>query len=274
MERPYGDMDIKTFKLVADRCIEYGTKQLAFSGFGEPLLNKQVVSFVKYAKEKNPSIKIDITTNAALLNKKLAKQLIAAGLDEVRISFNGWDKSSYEKIMTGLNFEKTIKNIVDLNELADHAPPGFKVLIVPVMMKLNKENDLRKMRKMFERLGLTAIHFKGYYVCHNRSGYFRNEDIIDDKFYFERDIKLYPADKIACLIPFLYDWVDWRGLAHLCCNDIKDKAVLGDLREFSLAEIEEKKKEMIKRGENPLICKKCNLPLLLGEKKGYILRNN
>ena len=114
LERPFGEMDEKTLRLIVDKAAGYGVDTITFSGFGEPLLNKNAPDYVKYVKEKGLKIKTNITTNAGLLSRKLSEKLIQAGLDEIQISFNGWDKDSYERIMRGLKFESITENIKSL----------------------------------------------------------------------------------------------------------------------------------------------------------------
>ena len=65
---------------------------------GEPLLNPELEKMVEYANKQN--IITCISTNAMLLTKERTKNLIAAGVDRVIISFDGATKESYEKIIS------------------------------------------------------------------------------------------------------------------------------------------------------------------------------
>lgn len=57
---------------------------------GEPLLNKNIVNYIKIAKENGH--KVGLTTNATLLSSELSKQLIDSGLDKIIFSVNVFKK--------------------------------------------------------------------------------------------------------------------------------------------------------------------------------------
>ncbi|HTY12900.1 MAG TPA: radical SAM/SPASM domain-containing protein [Candidatus Omnitrophota bacterium] len=272
LERPFGKMKPETLMAIIDKAAEYGIETVTFSGFGEPLLNEYVVDYITYVKKTSPRIRTNITTNAGLLTRDLAKRLADAGLDEIQISFNGWDRESYERTMRGPSFNDVLENIKSLMQIV-RTGRGPRIVILPVMTKVQGEKEIEMIKSLFMGLGMDAGNFSGYYICNNRAGYFMNEDILDDAFYAGSDIKFYPAEKILCRIPFMINWFDWRGYVHLCCNDIKDKALLGDIKTMTFNDIENKKKDIANGGSIPVICRKCNLPFLLGEGQGYWMVN-
>ena len=271
LERPFGEMDIDTFKLVADKAAQYGTKNIALSGFGEPLLNARIADYIKYVKDHYPHINVNITTNAALLKRGLAEELALAGLNEIQISFNGWDKDSYEKLMRGLSFETVMKNLRDLKEITDkYGKPAIR--FIPVLSKVMGKEQFHKMKSLLSGLGYGPESFIGYYICHNRCGYYTDPEVVDQEFYDKHNVKTHPIEQVLCRVPFLFNWVDWQGRAHLCCNDIKDKMILGDLKVLSFKDIEQKKVDLLYSQKVPEICRFCNLPFTMGERAGYVLK--
>jgi molybdenum cofactor biosynthesis enzyme MoaA len=64
---------------------------------GEPLINKNFVDMIKYAKDIGASNRIDTTTNAALLSPKLGREIALAGLDRINISIEGINNEQYKK---------------------------------------------------------------------------------------------------------------------------------------------------------------------------------
>lgn len=96
----------ETFKVLFDKI-----KPLVvdLTGQGEPLLNKELLKIVKYAKLNGAGC--GFNTNTILLNESLCEDLLNAGLDYIGCSFHSTNKKTYEKIMVGANFETALNNI-------------------------------------------------------------------------------------------------------------------------------------------------------------------
>ena len=86
--------------------------RLSFSGFGEPLLTKDIFEYIKYAKEKCPKCIFEIVSNGDVLTKEVLKKLFDSGLDVVRLSlYTGPEQIDYFNKMTqelGLNDKQVI----------------------------------------------------------------------------------------------------------------------------------------------------------------------
>jgi len=52
----------------------------------EPLLEDRLLEMIKYIKEHNPNVFVDITTNGVLLNKNIIYNLFSVGLDNIVIN--------------------------------------------------------------------------------------------------------------------------------------------------------------------------------------------
>jgi len=115
--RPHGVMDQGQFQKSMDEVAKLGCKQIVLTGFGEPLVDKKLEQKVKYAKDLG--MRTYIISNASLLTKKRATGLIEAGLDELRVSYYGMTKESYETVMVGLKFDVTMRNLHGFLELRD-----------------------------------------------------------------------------------------------------------------------------------------------------------
>ena len=70
-----------------DELSEYSFSGLViYSGFVEPLLDKNIYLLIKYAKKKVPNARIEIITNGDVLNKQRLKKLYSSGLDRLQVS--------------------------------------------------------------------------------------------------------------------------------------------------------------------------------------------
>lgn len=107
------DLTFEGFKKLLDG--QKGVYELKIQGMGEPLLNKDIFSMIKYARKKG--IWVRITTNASLLHvNENYKKLIDADPGEIQISIDGTTKETFEGIRRGANFELIKKNCRLIND--------------------------------------------------------------------------------------------------------------------------------------------------------------
>ena len=112
--RPHGIMDQDKYERSIDEVSELGCTQVTLTGFGEPMLDKNLEKKIAYAKSKG--LKTYVITNASLLHAR-GKSLADSGLDELRISFYGMSPESYNEIMQKLDFNRSKKGILEFLEL-------------------------------------------------------------------------------------------------------------------------------------------------------------
>ena len=111
-KQPQGVMDFKTYKKIIDEASNYKVKRILLYLMNEPLMDKDIVSKINYATEKNPNAVIHIVSNGSLLNKKLSMDLINSKLDYIEFSVLANRTETYRKTMH-LDFDKTIKGILN-----------------------------------------------------------------------------------------------------------------------------------------------------------------
>lgn len=126
-----------------------------FTGGGEPLLQPRIVQWV--AEAKSAGCETGILTNALLLSRKMAGELISSGLDWLCVSIDGADKDTYERIREGSNFEKVCDNLAQFSKLRGGAVP--KTMINFVMMSTNA-HQLEDIVRLAARLGVDQVNFK------------------------------------------------------------------------------------------------------------------
>ncbi len=110
-----GVMDFDLYKKIIDDLDEFPQKikVLRLQMQGEPLLTKRFADMVRYAKKKQPSVKVDTTTNAILLTPQLSDVIIDAGLDKMFISLQGMNAEVYKRIAgVDIDFDRLLKNVI------------------------------------------------------------------------------------------------------------------------------------------------------------------
>ena len=87
-------------------------EEIFFGGMGEPLFHPEICRMIAGLPR---SKKISLLTNATMLTPEMSQSLIQAGLAELWISMDGFEKQVYEKIQLGSRFDRIISNIESFN---------------------------------------------------------------------------------------------------------------------------------------------------------------
>ncbi|MHB0870963.1 MAG: radical SAM protein [Chloroflexota bacterium] len=89
--------------------------RLSLFGLGEPLLNPNFVEMLRIAKARGSFV--GLNSNAMLLTERIAQAMVELGQDLLVVSFSGGTRETYERVITGANYERVLGNLRRLNEL-------------------------------------------------------------------------------------------------------------------------------------------------------------
>ena len=210
--RPHGIMDGQKYEKSIDEVVALGCKQVVLTSFGEPLVDKRLEQKVAYAKSKG--LRTYIISNASLLDRKRATGLIKAGLDELRISFYGMRKETYETVMVGLNFEVTMKNLAGFLKIREELGSKRPRLEMSWLVLPENEGDTDAFREYWEPKADAIEIWKPHNFGDGRSYRQRYEDV---------------AMKDTCGRPENGPLqIQWNGEVIPCCYDYNNVIVLGN----------------------------------------------
>jgi MoaA/NifB/PqqE/SkfB family radical SAM enzyme len=113
--RDKGFMSEETFEKIIEN-LQGNKVGLRFSRWGEPTLHKDIVKFFKIAKKEGHIVHLN--TNGQILNEHLINELLAAGLDSIKFSFQGVDERTYQQMRQDSSFKKLIENIKYTHKLS------------------------------------------------------------------------------------------------------------------------------------------------------------
>ncbi|TMC05592.1 MAG: radical SAM protein, partial [Chloroflexi bacterium] len=88
---PEADLDLGRFVAILDQFP--GVERVVLHGVGEPLLARDLPAMVAEANHRGARVLFN--TNALALHRRLAERLVAAGLDELRVSMDAADSRTY-----------------------------------------------------------------------------------------------------------------------------------------------------------------------------------
>lgn len=155
-----------------------GVKSIAFSGEGEPLLHKDIVDLIQWAKKLG--IDVALTTNGVLFTKEKAKQILPY-LSWVKFSVDAANEDTYAKIHRTKkgDFKNLIRNIKDAvkirNENDYDCVIGTQMLeladnvcetkdLIPMMRDIDVDYlVLKPFSDHKKRLGEKDIEYKGMF---------------------------------------------------------------------------------------------------------------
>ncbi|MBN1521366.1 MAG: SPASM domain-containing protein [Candidatus Aureabacteria bacterium] len=248
MTRKIGTMDMSLFGSLIEQAGLLGIKKVHLHNYGEPLLDKELKEKIACAKSKGMHVKI--FTNASLLSDEKAKEVVSAGIDEIKISMDGVTKETFERIRKNLKFDDVTQGIENIIKARKRAKkPGLHLVLVAF-----DENR--------EEISLLKKRWKG-----------RVDSVIVTRYHNwaeENEDKLTLLQKLQRKIPCARLWktvtVLWDGRVALCCLDFDGHMILGDLSRHSLKEIWEgegyqRVRSLHIRGEqdNIPLCRSCTI---------------
>lgn len=140
-------------------------KVIDFTGGGEPLLQPNLIDWV--AEAKSAGCETLILTNGLLLTKRIAQELINAGLDWLCVSMDGATADLYEQIRKGSDFETVCENLRRIAEL--RIGPAPRTMINFVLMHLNF-HQVEEIIRLAARLGVDQVNFKQCDVVRGEHG--------------------------------------------------------------------------------------------------------
>lgn len=232
-----GNIDPDIYKKVVLEIKSMGKlKCLRFYMEGEPLLNKDLIEMIKFAKNNHIAERIELTTNASLLSEEIAKQLIDLQLDYLRISIYSVDQKRHEYVTnSNIDIKKIYSNVKKVWDLKQKTKNTYPFLYVK-MLDAFDEGENKKFLETYKDISDEVMIEKPM----NWNDY-ENRDLIG-AFYGEKgkslDKKqLFTNVREVCPFPFYSCIINCDGTVTICCVDWNKKTIIGDLKKNTFNEI-------------------------------------
>ena len=104
---PPADLSWELFTTIVDQVPNIA--RVVLHGVGEPMLHKDLFRMVRYLKDRGTYVLFN--TNGTLLNPKKFDDLVASGLDELRVSLDAADRESYLKVRGKDYFHRIVRDV-------------------------------------------------------------------------------------------------------------------------------------------------------------------
>ncbi|OGR88463.1 MAG: hypothetical protein A3J74_01260 [Elusimicrobia bacterium RIFCSPHIGHO2_02_FULL_57_9] len=219
--RAHGVMNLELYKKSLDEVAALGARKIVLTGFGEPLVDKTLEDKIRCAKIKN--LNTYIITNASLLTPQRAHSLIKSGLDEMRVSFYGMHRQSYNNVMKKLDFDVTMANLLRFLEMRRELGGKKPRVEISWLIMPETEADTGLFKEFWEPR-VDAIEI---WKPHNFG---------DGRSYRQRHAD--PSLKRGCGRPENGPLqIQWNGEVIPCCYDYNNQIILGNAFEEPVLDI-------------------------------------
>ncbi len=104
---PPADMTWELFTSIVDQLPNL--KRAVLHGVGEPMLVRELPAMIRYLKARN--VHVLFNTNGTLLREKRFRELIDAGLDELRVSLDAADAATYATVRGKPFFDRIVRDV-------------------------------------------------------------------------------------------------------------------------------------------------------------------
>jgi len=225
MKRKVGVMNDEIFYLIAKKLKDENINPLAFilNGFGEPLVDKEIFERVGFLKKEFPESILKFYSNLGLASDDVITSLVASGLDEINISFNGYDKENYEKTMQ-IDYSRTLENLNKLILRKNKSGSKLKIRISMTLVSCNDGDEKKFIKEWSGRVDSVSVNKVHTY----------NNSVKDVSGQNKINYK-----KITYPCKYLWNTLVFgvSGNVFLCCLDYDGEYNFGNIQEKSIAEI-------------------------------------
>ncbi len=201
MDYPLGFMDKQLFHRLVDELSTLGTSTLVPFFRGEPLLHRDCLALLDYAKTKG--FIIQLATNGLLLTEEIGHAFVAMGIDFVSFSVDTTHPVTYKERRRGGSFAKMLQGVDHLRQAREKAGaslPRIQASAVDTgMAPEEKEEFITFWQQRVDQIRI--------YPQHSKDGRFGSLDSQQE----------HPRQ--PCLKPFKETIIYWDGRIAICNHD-------------------------------------------------------
>ena len=273
-----GYMSLKVFRHIMNQFNHY--EFLTLHGLGEPLLNPELESMIRFVHARSPWVRIGFNTNGLLLDAERIKSLGRAGLHEIGVSLDAATQSTFERIRGPHDLSSILDRIKEVVQLPSPRP---RVSIAMVVMEPNA-HEISSFIDLAGDLGVDGVGLCDLshrwrpqegddpMAVRNLETVWREipkaerkaADRSIDFTYTKLDDVLWPGTFIPCFYLWDYPYITWDGKLTPCCAlPYADQFEFGDLTETSFRSLwngdeYRKMRSQLVANEIPDICEGCH----------------
>jgi len=252
-----------------------GLKAVMFAGEGEPLLHPDIARIVTGAKQAG--LDVAITSNASLLSRELAKELLPH-LTFFRASINAGTPQTYARVhrVRENEFGRVLHNLKQAVEFKGNCTIGAQIVVLP-----ENKSEVQILADRLANIGLDYLIVKPYSQHPKSIVRIKSEslpEVVSDRIKViirhqaEVNLRKEKVYKHCLGLPF-WTYIDARGNVWGCSCFLGDERFYyGNINEESFPEIWEgrRRRESLRWVESEMPIEECRKACRLDEINQYL----
>ncbi|MBI4712404.1 MAG: radical SAM protein [Planctomycetes bacterium] len=233
---------------------------------GEPMLNKEIYSMIKYAVQNG--LITSMITNATLLGQGGVIDLLDSELHDLFLSIDGATKETYEHLRQGAKFDNVVNDVRNLMQIKKKRGQYYPRVHMQMVVTKTNVHEISSYKQLAERLGVDRAYVKTLHI--EQRGDEKYVNTILNEYFIEGDHARYQLDKTGKLelkteFHFCPKWenpvITCDGQIVLCCFDIEGQYSFGNIFQEDFKMIWNKQKNKVIRQQakkrSLSICQNC-----------------
>ena len=249
MNRKNGRIDPALLDRLLTEAYALGAREIGFYTTGDPLIHKDLGSFISAAK----GIGFDycyISTNGALASEDRIRHIVDAGLDSIKFSINAGTRETYRMIHGKDDWDAVLHNVKLASALRQEIDRPLQIAITYVVTDQNSQEA-----EAFDRAMRPYVDDIYFSQCGVQGG-----NMLENSGVLVAEAYKYSA---PCSMVFNRAHITCEGYLTLCCVDYENYLAVCDLKATALMDawnhpkfVEMRRKHLEDRLEGTL-CHNC-----------------
>ncbi len=198
---PPADMSWELFTQIVDQYPNIS--RVVLHGIGEPMMVKDLPRMVRYLKDRGTYVLFN--TNGTLLRPKKGRELIDAGLDELRVSLDAAEAKAFKLVRGRDWFDRIVRNVRDFVELKGrlHAVnPRLSLWLTGLRETLEQLPDFIRLAA---EVGVPEVHLQRMVQFPEGQGLARPQSSLFERVENEEAAFLEEARRVAAELKVSFD---------------------------------------------------------------------
>jgi MoaA/NifB/PqqE/SkfB family radical SAM enzyme len=166
---PTKDLGWEEFRRVVDQFP--ALDRVLLHGIGEPLLNRDLPRMIRHLKTRGATVAFN--SNAITLSPAIARRLIEAGLDELRVSLDSSSRATYARVRGVDAFDRVVANLERLAAIKSERALSHPLVSLWFTALKDNIDEIAGLVPLARRTGARAIHLQR--LVYNGLGLAREE---------------------------------------------------------------------------------------------------
>jgi len=190
---PPADMSWELFTRIVDQYPDIS--RVVLHGIGEPMMVKDLPRMVRYLKDRGTYVLFN--TNGTLLRPKKGRELIDAGLDELRVSLDAAEAKAFKLVRGRDWFDRIVRNVREFVELKNRSGatnPRLSLWLTGLRETLEQLPDFIRLAA---DIGVPEVHLQRLVHFPEGQGLARPQSSLFERLEREEAVYLEEAQRVA-----------------------------------------------------------------------------